>query len=51
MDKQTLHNTVQELAPPITARAVETEAARELPADLLRELVAAVCNPTCRVVL
>jgi hypothetical protein len=51
MDKRTLLTTVQELAPSITAPAVEIEAIRELPADLLRELVAGGCNPTCRVVL
>jgi alkylation response protein AidB-like acyl-CoA dehydrogenase len=41
MDAQKLLATIQDLAPSITARAAEIEAARELPGDLLRELVAA----------
>ena len=43
MDPQTLFTTVQDLAPSITARAAEIEAARELPEDLLRDLIAAGC--------
>jgi indole-3-acetate monooxygenase len=35
--------TVYELAPSIAARAAEIEAARELPGDLVRDLLAAGC--------
>ena len=43
MDAQKLLAAIQDLAPLITARAAEIEAARELPRDLLRDLVAAGC--------
>ncbi|HLW69423.1 MAG TPA: acyl-CoA dehydrogenase family protein [Candidatus Binataceae bacterium] len=43
MDAQKLLATIHDLAPTITARAAEIESARELPDDLLRELVAAGC--------
>ena len=43
MDAQKLLTTLRDLAPLITARAAEIEAARELPDDLLRDLVAAGC--------
>jgi alkylation response protein AidB-like acyl-CoA dehydrogenase len=43
MDAQKLLTTLQDLAPLITARAAEIETARELPDDLLRDLVAAGC--------
>jgi indole-3-acetate monooxygenase len=42
-DAQKLLTTVQDLARSITARAAEIEAARELPRDLLCDLVAAGC--------
>src|SRR5215469_3806102 len=41
MVAQKLLATVQNLAPSISERAAEIEAARELPSDLLRDLVAA----------
>jgi len=40
---QKLLATVQDFAPSIIARAAEIEAARELPSDLLRDLIAAGC--------
>src|SRR5215469_14782018 len=43
MVAQKLLATVQDFAPSIIARAAEIEAARELPADLLRDLAAAGC--------
>jgi alkylation response protein AidB-like acyl-CoA dehydrogenase len=43
MVAQKLLATVQDLAPSISARAAEIEAARELPGDLLRDLVAVGC--------
>ena len=42
MDARKLFATIQNLAPSIGARAAEIEA-RELPSDLLRDLVAAGC--------
>lgn len=43
MDAQKLLSTIQDLAPSISARAPVIEAARELPGDLLHDLVAAGC--------
>ena len=43
MDAQTPLATVQDLAASITARAPEIEAARELPDNLLHDLIAAGC--------
>jgi alkylation response protein AidB-like acyl-CoA dehydrogenase len=43
MDAQKLLAAIQDLTPSVTARAAEVEAARELPRDLLRDLVAAGC--------
>ena len=43
VDAQKLLATIHELAPSISARAPEIESARELPGDLLRDLVAAGC--------
>ena len=40
-DAQKLIAAIRNMAPRISARAVEIESARELPADLLRDLVAA----------
>ncbi len=36
-------DAVRGLAPKITARAAETESARRIPADLIRDLTAAGC--------
>jgi alkylation response protein AidB-like acyl-CoA dehydrogenase len=43
MNAQSLLATIQNLSPSITPRAPEIEAARELPHDLLRDLIAAGC--------
>jgi indole-3-acetate monooxygenase len=42
-DAQKLLSAIREMAPGINARATEIESARELPADLLRDLVGAGC--------